>query len=310
MRSIALWVTAHPARGLIAAAVLGVPALFMLPLAAWLPASVMVLALLTGGTRAAAFAAAGAALPIAWGLGQIAGVGASLAVAAAVLLPAALAGLLLERTRSLSFVFQWVTLGAVAVLCALHIVLGDPVGLLMPLVEKIRPAFEESARTLASMGIESSPEAIGEATARVAWATTVWLMLLHTMLAQFGGLWALGLLREPGLFGRQFRALRLGRFVGWLTVAVLVASVGVQLAIGRPWQPVQDVLFVLAGAFVLQALAVVHALRDAQVVGVWVLIVTYVALGIAPMAVVGLGFADSWFGFRERLGSKSGTPQG
>jgi hypothetical protein len=46
------------------------------------------------------------------------------------------------------------------------------------------------------------------------------------------------------------------------------------------------------------------------VVGLWVLIVTYAALGIAPMAVVGLGFADSWFGFRERLGSKSGTPQG
>lgn len=310
MRNMAQWVTAQPARGFVAAAALGIPALFMLPLAAWLPASVMVLALLAGGPRAAAFAAAGTALPIAWGIGPFAGVAGSLAVGAAVLLPAYLAATLLERTRSLSFVFQWVTIGAVGVLVALHLVLGDPVGVLMPFVEQVRPALEETARTLSRMGIESSPEEIGVATARVAWATSVWLVLLHTMLAQFGGLWAFGLLREPGLFGRQFRALKLGRFVGWLTVAALVASVGLQMLLGKPWQPMQDVLFVLAGAFVLQALAVVHALREAQAVGVWVLVVTYLSLGLAPMAVVGLGFADTWFGFRERLGRKPGPSQG
>lgn len=310
MQSIVQWVTAQPARGFIAAAALGVLALFMLPLAAWLPAGVMVVALLARGQRAAVVAAVGAALPIAWGLGPLAGPGASLAVAVAVLLPAWLAAVLLERTRSLSFVFQAVTLAAVGLLAVLHIALGDPVGVLMPLMDRVRPALEETARTLSRMGIDSSPEELGKATVRVAWATTVWLMLLHTMLAQFAGLWAFGRLREPGLFGRQFRELRLGRFVGWLTVAALLVSVGLQALLGKPWQPVQDVLFVLACAFVLQALAVVHALREAQVIGLWLVVVAYLSLGLAPMAVVGLGFADTWFGFRGRLGNKPGSPAG
>ena len=310
MQNFAQWVTAQPSRGLLAAAGLGVLALFALPLAAWLPASVMVLALLARGPRAAAFAAVGAALPIAWDLGPLAGLGVSMTVTAAILLPPYLAAGLLERTRSLSFVFQAATLVAVGVLFALHLVLGDPVGLLMPLVNTIRPALDEMARTLSSMGIQSSPDELGEATARVAWATTVWLMLLHTMIAQFAGLWAFGLLREPGLFGREFRALKLGRFVGWLTVAALVLSVAVQAVRGAPWQPLQEVLFVLSAAFALQALAVLHALRETQAIGSWLVVVGYVALGLAPMAVVGLGFADTWMGIRERFGRKPGAPAG
>ena len=77
-----------------------------------------------------------------------------------------------------------------------------------------------------------------------------------------------------------------------------------------PWQPLQEVLFVLSAAFALQALAVLHALRETQAIGSWLVVVGYVALGLAPMAVVGLGFADTWMGIRERFGRKPGAPAG
>jgi sulfite exporter TauE/SafE len=108
-------------------------------------------------------------------------------------------------------------------------------------------------------------------------------------------------MREPGLFGREFRALRLGRLVAWAMVAALAASVVVQLVSGKPWQPAQDVLFVLAGAFLIQALAVVHALREAQVLGALPVVLAYLAVALLPMALVGVGIADTWVGFRERF---------
>lgn len=301
MKRLAQWLTARPARAFLAGAAISALALIALPLTAWVPAGVMVLARLAAGHATAGAAAFGAALPIAWGFSPVFGLGGGLLLAAAVLLPAFLAGSLLERSRSLSFVFQAVTLVACGLVLLVHLLLGDPTGVLMPLVDYVRPALEETARTLSEMGVERTPEEIGEATARVAWATAAWMLLLHTMLAMFLGLWAFGSMREPGLFGAQFRGMKLGRFVAWMAVAALVASLLSQWLTGKAWQPAEDVLFVLACAFLLQALAVVHGLREAQVIGPALVVLTYVAVALLPMAVVGLGFADTWVRLRERL---------
>ncbi|MDH4259794.1 MAG: hypothetical protein OEW16_05750, partial [Gammaproteobacteria bacterium] len=83
-------------------------------------------------------------------------------------------------------------------------------------------------------------------------------------------------------------------------------SVGAQLAFGHSWQPADDLVFVLAAAFLLQALAVVHGLRELQVIGVLPLILAYVAVLLLPMALVGIGFADTWVRFRERVGRRPG----
>ncbi len=252
---------------------------------------------------------AGAALPVAW-VSPAAGLGGGLVIAAAVLVPAYVAGSILVKSRSLSFAFQAVTLGACALVLLVRLVLGDPAGALQPLLDVFRPALEESARALEELGVQKTPEEIGEATARVAWATGAWMLLLHTMASLFGGLWAFGKLREPGLFGRQFRELRLGTLVAWIAVGALLGSLVTQWAFGRAWPPADDVLFVLAGAFLLQALAVVHGLRAAQVVGPATVAVAYGALLLMPMALVGFGLADSWVRFRERFGQQSAPPQG
>ena len=76
---------------------------------------------------------------------------------------------------------------------------------------------------------------------------------------------------------------------------------------GTGWQAVDDVLFVLAAAFLVQALAVVHGLRELQVIGVVPLVLAYVAVLLVPMALVGIGFADTWVRFRERFAPRQGV---
>ena len=306
MTALIHWVTGNPARAFLAAGLASLFALIALPVAAWLPAGVVVLALLAGGPMPAAAAALGAAAGLLWAFLPTFGSGAALIVALAVLLPAWLAASVLAATRSLSFVFQAATIGAGLLVLAIHGLLGDPQGVLMPLLASLEPMLKQAAETLSQFGIERSPEEIGAATAHFAWATLAWMVLLHAMLAQFAGLWAFGKIREPGLFGREFRQLKLGRAVAWIMVAAFAMSFGAQLAYGQSWQPADDLVFVLAAAFLLQALAVVHSLRELQVIGLLPLILAYVAVVLLPMALVGIGFADTWVRFRERFGRRPG----
>lgn len=310
MKKLAEWLIARPTRSLFAGTVLAVLSLLALPVLAWLPAGLVVLGLLAIGPVAAALAALGAMLPIAWAFSPVIGLGGGLMVAAMVLVPAYMAGSVLVTSRSLSFAFQAVALGACALVLLVRLILGDPTGVLMPLLDLFRPALEETARALAGMGVERTPEEIGEATARVAWATGAWMLMLHTMTSLFAGLWTFGTLREPGLFGRQFRELRLGSLVALVATGALLVSLATQWASGQAWAPAEDVLFVLAGAFLLQALAVVHGLRAAQAIGPALVALAYVGLLLVPMALVGLGFADTWVRFRDRVRARPGASQG
>lgn len=301
MTAVLQWLTAGPLRVFVAAGLASLVALLALPMAGWLPAGLVVLALLTRGQALAAPAAAGAALVLVWMLAPAFGAGPALAIAIAVLLPAWLGGTALAATHSLNFVFQALTVGAGLLVLAIHVLIGDPQSVLMPVIAELRPLLERVAATLTQWGIQSSPEAIGAATARVAWATLGWMVLLHALLAQFAGLWGLGRLREPGLFGREFRRLKLGRFLAWALAGAFVLSLAAHRLVAGGWQPADDVVFVLAAAFLVQALAVVHGLRELQVIGQLPLMLTYLALVLAPAALVGLGFADTWLRFRERL---------
>jgi len=301
MTALLHWVTANPARVFLAGGIASLLALVALPMAAWLPAGIVSLALLANGRIAAAAAAAGAAMTMLWAFAPAFGPGPALIIAIAVLVPSWLAATALVSTRSLSFVFQALTVASCLLVLAIHGLLGDPVGVLMPLITELEPMLRRTAETLSQFGIQRSPEEIGAATARVAWATLGWMVLLHALLAQCAGLWAFGRMREPGLFGREFRQLKLGRFIAWTLVATFAASLIAQRTLGHGWQAVDDVVFVLAAAFLLQALAVVHGLRELQVFGILPVILAYVAVVLVPMALVGIGFADTWFRFRERL---------
>lgn len=306
MTALLQWTTANPLRAFLAAGLAALVALLALPMAAWLPAGIVVLALLAGGPPLGVAAGAGAALALVWSFAPAFGPGPAFLIAVATLLPSALAALVLERTRSLSFVFQSLTVASCLLVLGIHALLGDPVRALAPVIAKLEPMLQRTAETLSQMGIESSPEMIGTATARAAWATLGWMVLLHAFLAQCAGLWAFGRTREPGLFGREFRRLSLGRVIAWMLVACFVASFAAHRLSGG-WQGIDDVLFVLAAAFLVQALAVVHGLRELQVIGNASLVLAYAAVVLVPMALVGIGFADTWVRFRERFAPRQGV---
>lgn len=301
MTALLKWVTATPVRAFLGAGLAALVAFLALPMAAWLPAGFVVLAFLCGGMALALAAAAGAGIALLWMLAPAFGLAPALAVAIAVLLPAWSGGAALATTRSLNFVYQALTLGAALLVLAIHALLGDPQGVLMPLLAQLEPVLQQVAATLSQWGIESTPAEIGAATARVAWATLGWMVLLHALMAQFAGLWGLGRLREPGLFGREFRQLKLGRFIAWALAGAFLLSLAAHRLVAGGWQAADDVVFVLAAAFLVQALAVVHGLRELQVIGQLPVVLAYVALVLAPVALVGIGFADTWFRFRERF---------
>jgi len=307
MTALLQWLTAKPLRAFLASGVASFVALIALPMAAWLPAGLIVLAVLLSGSSLAMAAAAGSAVVLVWAFTPLFGTGPALAIAVATLLPATAAAYALERSRSLSFVFQALTLAACLLVLAIHGLLGDPVRALAPVIAQLEPMLRQTAETLSQMGIESTPAELGAATARAAWATLGWMVLLHAFVAQCAGLWAFGRLREPGLFGREFRKLTLGRFVAWLLVAAFAASFVAHRVAAGGWQPADDILFVLAAAFLVQALAVVHGLRELQVIGVVPLVLAYVAVILVPMALVGIGFADTWVRFRERFAPRQGV---
>ena len=307
MTALLQWTTANPFRAFLAAGFAALVSLLALPMAAWLPAGVVVLGLLAGGPPVAVAAGAGAALALVWAFAPTFGPGPAFLIAVAALLPSVLAAVVLEKSRSLRFVFQALTVASCLLVLAIHGLLGDPVRALAPVIEKLEPMLQRTAETLSQMGIESSPEQIGQATARVAWATLGWMVLLHAFLAQCAGLWAFSRTREPGLFGREFRALRLGGFIAWLLAAAFIASFVAHRLTGTGWPAVDDVLFVLAAAFLVQALAVVHGLRELQVIGVVPVVLAYVAVLLVPMALVGIGFADTWVRFRERFAPRQGV---
>lgn len=307
MTALLQWTTANPFRAFLAAGLAALVALVALPMAAWLPAGVIVLGLLAGGPPIALAAGAGAAIAIVWAFVPVFGPGPAFLIAVAALLPSALAAVALEKSRSLSFVFQALALASCLLVLAIHGLLGDPVRALAPIIAQLEPMLQRTVETLSQMGIESSPEQIGAATARVAWATLGWMVLLHAFLAQCAGLWAFSRTREPGLFGREFRSLRLGGSIAWMLVIAFVASFVSHRVAGTGWQSVDDVLFVLAAAFLVQALAVVHGLRELQVIGLVPVILAYVAVLLVPMALVGIGFADTWVRFRERFAPRQGV---
>jgi hypothetical protein len=305
MTALLQWMTANPVRAFLASGLAALISMFALPMAAWMPGGVVSLGLLAGGVPIAAAATAGAGLAFVWVFSPMFGTGPALLVAVVLVLPSVLAAYALEKSRSLSFAFQALTVGCCLLVLGIHGLLGDPVRALAPVIAELEPALRQWADLLSRAGIEKSPKEIGEATASLAWATLGWMVLLHGFLAQCAGLWGFGRLRQPGLFGREFRALRLGSVVAWLLVAVFAASFAAGGQGG--WQAIDDLRFVLAAAFLVQALAVVHGLRELQVIGVVPLVLAYLAVILVPVSLVGIGFADTWVRFRERFAPRQGV---
>ena len=126
--------------------------------------------------------------------------------------------------------------------------------------------------------------------------------VLQSMAALITGRWWQAVLYNPGGFREEFHQLRLPRALAVGTLCVLVLN-WFSPEVGLPTY----LTMLLLSGWLVQGLALVHALqRQTGTSAAW-LVVMYALLVVAMPYVVGAlaiaGFADSWIDFRTRLGS-------
>jgi len=123
--------------------------------------------------------------------------------------------------------------------------------------------------------------------------------LLSLLLARA---WQAGLY-NPGGFGVEFRAPRLGRRFAVLSLATAATATVLSGSLG---QLMADALVILLVIYLLQGLALVHAVvhsRSAHrgwLIGLYAVLLM-AALQVMPLLAL-LGWMDAWIDFRTRVG--------
>lgn len=216
-------------------------------------------------------------------------------------LPVAGLGAGLRRTavlgRSLALAGAF---GAGAVLF-MHLAFGDP-------IDWWRQALDLVLGGTLGEGGEpvAFDPAVVQAIAEAMTATLGATLTLSTLLCLFIGRWWQALLYNPGGFGGEFQSVRLGR------AATVVLALLVALALaddGWTARVAQDMLPAFLVLYVLQGLAVVHALvarsgaNAGWLVGLYLLL--FLALPQTAVTLAVAGVADNWFGFRQFFGSRA-----
>lgn len=285
MRAFAAWVTQRPYR-------LVLLTILFVQLLAPLAGALLVLDTLRRGVKAGAVSAAIATFAVlAIGLALGAGAAQTLSVTAPVLALGVFSGGLLAWSRSLSFAFQGTVVGVIVAAFIVFATAASP----MDIGEFLRFEF---LLVLEAGGLEPSQlEQFGVISPIELTRVVLIVLLVSALLAMFLGYWCYALIVEGAAFGRDFRALRLGRVAG---IALMLVVTG-YLLIGGDWLASVAPLAVVA--FLFQGLAVLHARSQSEKWHWVVLMLTYVAF-ISPLAVwafmgvSAVGLLDNFFKLR------------
>lgn len=295
MRGFAAFVMRGPAHaGAIAGA--GLLAGFVLPPFAWISAGVVALVVLRVGAAALVRMAAPALIGVVLAGAIIWGQPGAVALAglSAWLPVIAIAGVFRRRMRLDDALLGSCVLGWLAVV-AIHLALADPAA-----------AWQRALTELLSNGLAADRAAVADLIERLApWMTgliatsVVFSTITSVLLAR----WWQSLLDKPGAFGREFRALRLGRVAAGVTAALALAAGLTAL------RPLDGFALVAAAVFVFQGLAVAHGVVAQRSMSAGWLVGLYVLGAILlPQMLVGLavaGVADAWMDFRGRAAADS-----
>ena len=118
--------------------------------------------------------------------------------------------------------------------------------------------------------------------------------------ALFLGYWWFGFARNEPRFGTEFRALRLGRVLGFPAMALVTVGLLVQAPIVQNLTPIALFAFLFQGAAVMHAWAHAKQWHPAVLAPVYVLLITpWMWLPILGLSAVGL--LDTIFEMRARL---------
>lgn len=286
-RAFAAWISEQPWRAAIVAACLGVLSPQGVTPFAVLAAAVPTLIALQGNTRQALgiVLAGAAAVTTSLLLGGYAWYLAGCFAIAVFLVPFVL-GVVLQRTGSLPLAFQLAVLLAFAVLGGIYLWLDQPASVWEKLLAQAGEALQQA-------GVEFDPSLM-TALARTMWGTYLALWLLSTLCALFVARWWQALLVSPGSFGAEFRELRLGKVLGLISIAVIVAAALADVGFwdALAWSAVTALAF--------QGLAAAHRqkatgrLKRGWLVAIYVFLIMPLFSFITVSLLAGWGLADNW----------------
>ncbi len=290
MRSFAAWVVGRQYRLVL----LTVLSAYTLALVA---AGLLVLQALRRGTSAAVASGLIAILAVtAIGIASGANVGVTLSVTVPVLAGGVGCAALLAWARSLNLGFQAAVIVPIALVLLIFVVvpgageIGEIVHAeLLVLAERVGFAGEE----LAALAAADPDQFVAGFLISLELSLLLGLML---------GLWWFSLL-EPGVrFGREFRALKLGRSVG---IALMVLVVAGQVLDARAIQLVAPMAVM---GFLFQGLAVMHSRSHSDNWPRMIVVVAYLGLlSMTPlmlwvlMGLSAVGLLDNFFELRRRV---------
>lgn len=122
--------------------------------------------------------------------------------------------------------------------------------------------------------------------------------MIGTLLSLYLARWWQAAIFNPGGFGKEFRALRLGKMTASIALVIALSAAFVKTDV------LNAMLLVVFALYLNQGIAVLHAVFKAkQLSAVW-LYAVYLMMFFVPYSVVLLalaGLADTWIDFRGRL---------
>ncbi len=194
-------------------------------------------------------------------------------------------------------------LGGTAI-AAIHLLTANPVAwwrgvLEIFLVDRMRtggapdPATLESLRGVAE---KLAPLMSGAPTG----------IAVGTMVLLFLSRWAHAVLDNPGGFGKEFRALRLGRHFAF---AAVLLGLSAMFFGGFASGLLPELFNLVVALFVIQGIAVAHALvKHRRASSGWLVFMYVLVVLMPPLAMIVLsvaGFSDTWLDYRARYGAST-----
>ena len=166
------------------------------------------------------------------------------------------------------------------------------------LLEMFKPAMEQGGVLADPAEVEVILAELSKVMTGVAAAGLVLNTILCLYLARF---WQ-ALLFNPGGFREEFHGLRLGKGLAMLSLAFIAMSL---LSLGAVSHMAGEIVIVILSLYILQGLALLHAVVAQREMHVAWLVVTYLLmLFVLPqltVLVALIGLVDTWADFRRRL---------
>jgi uncharacterized protein YybS (DUF2232 family) len=294
MKNVVAFVMRGPLHAGSAAGVAMLAGLVVPPLA-WFSSAVVALVMLRLGPAALARMALPAIIGVVVVGALVTGqpVGVVLASIGAWAPVVAIAAVLRRRGRLDDALLAACAMGWLAVV-AQYLVLADPAATWQEMLRLVLPPEQLASQTGVAAGdVERMIERMAPLMPGLLGASVVFGAVTSLLL----GRWWQALLDNEGGFGREFRALRLGR------VAAMIAGLVCLVAAMTTSAPFVGLAVVALALYLFQGLAVIHGVVTARGMSSGWLVALYIVMAILPpQMVTGLalvGVADAWADFRR-----------